>query len=330
LDHTVIKMAESAPLPLSEVVPAPAAAAPAPVETRFLTLAITEVYRAWPEFVQREIIANQLAGVSLALPFGMIELAIRQGKVALPWRVIRSWIKPPVIGYNSPHDATILELPLKTITPLFLAELKTAQPQKKVTVDPTIPDLFSGNAKTTSTSTAPKVNAAAPAPAQALAPSNPPLPKVKPADTNYFAKKTAGEVVEEVAPKVKKGPHPGTDFLNRYATPSEIVTKASALPGVHGALIALPDGLLVASDIPPTMNADTIAAFLPQIFGRVTQCTKELRLGDLNNLNFTVGHIPWKIFKVGAIYFAAFGSPHEPLPTAQLAEIAAELDRKAK
>ena len=118
--------------------------------------------------------------------------------------------------------------------------------------------------------------------------------------------------------------------MKRYATPNEIVSKAAALNGVDGALIALPDGLLVASRIPSNMNADTIAAFLPQIFGRVSQCTRELRLGELNNLNFTVGNIPWKIFRVGAIYFAAFGRPGEPLPTAQLAGLAAELDRKAK
>ena len=61
-----------------------------------------------------------------------------------------------------------------------------------------------------------------------------------------------------------------------------------------------------------------------------TPVVKELRLGELNNLNFTVGQIPWKIFKVGAIYFAAFGRTGEPLPTAALAGIAAELDRKAK
>ncbi len=130
---------------------------------------------------------------------------------------------------------------------------------------------------------------------------------------------------------LKKGTNaPGTAFLNRYATPNEIVSKAATLEGVDGALIALPDGLLVASRIPTNMNADTIAAFLPQIFGRVSQCTRELRLGELNNLNFTVGSVPWKIFRVGSIYFAAFGRPGVPLPTSQLVGLAAELDRKAK
>ena len=97
-----------------------------------------------------------------------------------------------------------------------------------------------------------------------------------------------------------------------------------------GALIALPDGLMVASKLSPDLNGDTLAAFLPHIFGKVSQCTRELRMGDLNNLNFTVGNVPWKIFRVNAIFFAAFGQAGEPLPTGQLSALAAELDRKNK
>jgi hypothetical protein len=76
------------------------------------------------------------------------------------------------------------------------------------------------------------------------------------------------------------------------------------------------------------MNGDILAAFLPQIYGRLSQSTRELRMGELNNLSFTVGNVPWKIFRVGAIYFAAFGLAGQPLPGSQLAGIAAELDRK--
>jgi len=53
-------------------------------------------------------------------------------------------------------------------------------------------------------------------------------------------------------------------------------------------------------------------------------------MGELNNLNFTVGNVPWKIFRVNAIFFAAFGRIGEPLPTAQLAALALELDHKPK
>jgi hypothetical protein len=43
-----------------------------------------------------------------------------------------------------------------------------------------------------------------------------------------------------------------------------------------------------------------------------------------------VGQVPWKIFRVNNLFFAAFGGAGEPLPTAQLAALAAELDRKPK
>jgi len=76
------------------------------------------------------------------------------------------------------------------------------------------------------------------------------------------------------------------------------------------------------------LNADTMAAFLPQIFDRVAQSTRELRMGALNNLRFTVGNVPWHIFRVNAVYFAAFGRAGESLPTVQLTSLAGELDRK--
>jgi predicted regulator of Ras-like GTPase activity (Roadblock/LC7/MglB family) len=326
---------EPEPEPIRFQMPEPEPVAPivpiAPVETRFLHVTLGELSAAWPQEIYHEIKALQIASATVALPFGVIEVSLKQGKIALPWRIIRSWVQSPAVHVASPLETTVLELPLKVITPLFIAELRGPKAQKKISIDQTIPDLFSNR----QTEPAPAPTAPAPRPAAAPAPrpaakAAAPAPVTRPADTNYFSKLTPENQPEEAAPVVKQGPTPGTAFLVRYATPNEIVAKAADLPGVDGALIALPDGLLVASRIPPTMNADTIAAFLPQIFGRVSQCTKELRLGELNNLNFTVGNIPWKIFKVGAIYFAAFGRVGEPLPSAQLAAIAAELDRKAK
>ena len=152
----------------------------------------------------------------------------------------------------------------------------------------------------------------------------------KPADTNYYVWDDTSDRARVQEDEAKRGPSPGTKFVAKYATPNEVVSRAAALDGVAGALIALPDGLMVASRLSPDLNGDTLAAFLPQIFGKVNQCTKELRMGELNNVNFTVGNIPWKIFRVNAIFFAAFGRAGEPLPTAQLAALAAELDHKPK
>jgi hypothetical protein len=328
-----------APPPQTRATPAPAPAAPAPApapaatrESIFLTVPVADLAQTWPEPIKHEIVALNLGSAATALPQGVIETAIKQGRVIFPWKLIRSWIKPAVSpAHVSANDAMLIELSLKVVTPAFLASLRGVRTQKKVSIDANIPNLFSGTTAIPEAAVAPP---AAPAPVRPAAPvAAAPAPVAPPAapDTNYYVwKDGTASTEEEPPPVVKKGPSPGTSFLQRYATPNEIVSKAAALNGVGGALIALPDGLLVASKIPSDFNADTLAAFLPQIFARVSQTTRELRMGELNNLNFTVGLIPWKIFRVGAIYFAAFGIAGQGLPTAQLAGIAAELDRKAK
>jgi hypothetical protein len=168
-----------------------------------------------------------------------------------------------------------------------------------------------------------------------LAPVNAPQEEayIKPldqkiAETNYYVFGDGGDAPQVDETDYKRPMVPATDFSTRRAMPKEIIDRTVKLPGVAGAIIALPDGLKVSYCLPPELNADTVAAFLPQLFSRVSQCSKELRMGELNNLNFTIGNIPWKIFRVNAVYFAAFGRAGEPLPTAQLAIMASELDRK--
>jgi predicted regulator of Ras-like GTPase activity (Roadblock/LC7/MglB family) len=240
-----------------------------------------------------------------------------------------------------------LELPLKVIAPLFLTRQKAAPPQRQAVLPPAdIPILFFGFPQPQAE--APVLEAPVPIAQQAEAPvlerpvSEAPIkapepevnrPALKPvdaklADSNYYMWGETNDAPRMDETEYKHPQKPATDFTSRYATPQEIITRAMALPGVAGTLVALPDGLKVASQIPSDLNADTLAAFLPQIYDRVSQCTKELRMGVLNNFNFTVGNVPWKIFRVNAVYFAAFGRAGEALPTAQLAALAAELNRK--
>jgi predicted regulator of Ras-like GTPase activity (Roadblock/LC7/MglB family) len=170
----------------------------------------------------------------------------------------------------------------------------------------------------------PQPAAFAPAPI----PAAPKAGNARAADTNFYAWGENGESAKADEAESRSKASPATDFLNRQAHPKDVVARALALPGVAGAVVALPDGLRVASQVPTELNADTLAAFLPQIFDRVNQSTRELRMGALNNVGFTVGNVPWKIFRVNAVYFAVFGRAGESLPKSQLAGLAAELDRK--
>ena len=121
---------------------------------------------------------------------------------------------------------------------------------------------------------------------------------------------------------------PATDFSSRRCTPKEIIERAMQLPGILAPIVALPDGLKVAHHVPSDINPDTVAAFIPQLFSRVSQCSKELRMGELNNLNFTIGNTLGKFSASMRFIFAAFGLAGQPLPTQQLAVLAGELDRK--
>ena len=282
-----------------------------------LLVSLISLAESWPEAVRQELVQLNLVEARVALPAEVVERALKQGRITFTWKTLRAWIKPTPLPTVSAHDNAVLELPLKIVAPPFLARQREhTKSQKRVSVDDEIPNLFFGFPQ-------PEAASATVASAASSATANS-------ADTNFYVWNDTSDNVKAERDETQPNSSPGTKFIAKYATPNEIVSRAAGLDGVAGALIALPDGLMVASRLPSDLNGDTLAAFLPQIFGKVNQCTKELRMGELNNVNFTVGNIPWKIFRVNAIFFAAFGRAGEPLPTAQLAALAADLDHKPK
>ncbi len=351
------------PAPMMPAAPQMQAAPVAPAPEVCLNVPLAMLCESWPEVLRGEIEQLHLTQAQVALPVRLVEPALKQGKIVFPWNVLRSWIRPAALPTVSAHDGMMVELPLRVIAPLFIARQKNSgHVQQKLKINEKIPNLFFGFPQPESSEPEPAAPVApepvafapvAPTPMPTYAPvqqeqvSDEEIPEVifqsktapqtkaptpapvapASADTNFYVWSEDSETIEEPT-GVKKSTSPGTDFLSRYATPNEVVSRAASLDGVAGALVALPDGLMVASKLSPDLNGDTLAAFLPHIFGKVNQCTKELRMGELNNLNFTVGNVPWKIFRVNAIFFAAFGTAGKALPTAQLAALAGELDRK--
>ena len=312
------------PIPAAPAIPVAPTVRAMPVQPEGQTVlaSLAALLESWPETLRLEIVQLNLQTAQVALPVNLIEPALRRGRVLFPWQTLRSWIRPKPPGVSA-HDGIELELPLKVLAPLFLPrQKKEIKPKTQPSLPPSsIPNLFFGFPQ--------------PQPEELTPPLNAPdvVPLVQPidaklAETDYYVWGDGAEPSRPVETEFKRAPMPATDFSSRRATPKEIIDRALKLQNVVGAIVALPDGLKVAYNLPPDLNPDTVAAFLPQLFSRVSQCSKELRMGELNNLNFTIGNVPWKIFRVNAVYFAAFGRAGEPLPTAQLAVLAGELDRK--
>jgi len=306
--------------------PPVAFAASAAPEQETISAPLDALSEKWPEALRLEITRWNLTNMQVTLPLDAVAPAMKRGRVTFSWRDLRSWIRPAPEATASAHDDAELELPLKVIAPLFLErQTPPGRSQSRLNIDQSIPSPFSSFAPTGM-----DAPVAAPAPEPVSEPAPPALKPVdaKLSETNYYVWGDASDTPRVDESEYKRPQAPATDFTSRYATPKEIVARAMALPGVAGVVVALCDGLMIASQVPPDLNADTAAAFLPQIFDRVAQCTRELRMGALNNLRFTVGNVPWHIFRVNAVYFAAFGRAGESLPTAQLASLAGELDRK--
>ncbi len=307
----VSPMVPPAPKPIifAAPVPAPAPVAPRPEPAQpTIFAALWDLAEIWPEELRDEISQSALANVSVPLTGNIVAAGLKRGRITMSWKQLRTLAKPSSAA--SPNDNVELDLPLKVIAPLFFAAQKSAgMGRKAVKVSEEIPNLFFGFPQA-----APEIPAAA-APAHA--------PK-KSTDSNFYVWGDNGEAPNVFAPPAM----PQTDFTHRQAPPKDVVARALQQPGVVGAVVTLPDGLRVASEVPAEFNADTLAAFIPQLFERMNQSAKELRMGALNNVSFTVGNVPWRIFRVNSVYFAAFGRAGEALPAAELARLAGELDRK--
>lgn len=281
------------PAPVAQ--PASRPATPAPPSIAVL---LGDLCGQWPDDLKEQLLGSALAQVRVPLEIAAVLPGMQRGRLVMTWRQLRLLAQPD--SAPSPHDALELELPLKVIAPIFLtAQKNLAQHQAKTQVSAEIPDLFFGFPR-------PEAAPAATAPAPDAGQVRGPAAEAEPG----------------------RGQSGQTDFLSRRAHPKEVVVLAAALPGVAGAVVALQDGTPVASQVPSEFHADTLAAFLPQIMERVNQCTRQLRMGALNQVNFMVGDVAWEIFRVNAGYFAAFAQPGNTLPVAELVQLAAQLERK--
>jgi predicted regulator of Ras-like GTPase activity (Roadblock/LC7/MglB family) len=307
----------AAPQPLATQSPAPAFAAapsfaPDAAEPSLgdgtLATTIGPLSALWPETIRQEIQQANLNGAPVSIPISRVEAGIKKGRVAIAWSEILGWI-----GAGSPietsHGAIEVELPLHVVAPLFMAKLRAPSPQKKVNIGESIPDLFGGGSLVSvsiaSPPSAPAAIVHAPDPYE-VAPSMP-MPVASERDA-------LGELFGEP--------------LKRVWTPQEITERIAAIHGVSGNVLATADGLLVAGQVAPPLKAETLAAFLPQMFGRMNGYAAEVKLGPLRAVTLNAESAPCAMFKAGKLHLAVVGIPGQSLPEAMLTRIAEELEKR--
>jgi predicted regulator of Ras-like GTPase activity (Roadblock/LC7/MglB family) len=337
--------AQAAPAPRPvPAAPAPRPAAPTPPggSKGNVTFKISDVWANWPQEVKAVVNSSRIAAAQVAIPFEFVEPGLRTGKIEFAWAEFCGWVDNcPAEAQSALPAETRVALPLAVLAPLCL-RLSPPTQRKAATFDD-IPDIFGPAGQTADPEAdeeeedapvfqkgpAPAPARPAPQPAHAPAPpprpSTPPQPTYTPAPPPHVPAQAvdAGTNAKNLAELFGE---PG----KRNWTPNEIVQHTAQLPGVSGALIALQDGLLVANCMPTNWKSETIAAFLPQIFGRMSQYVKELSMGDLISVTVAVEQGTLQVYKAGIIYFAALARPDATLPLAPLNLIARELSRHTK
>jgi predicted regulator of Ras-like GTPase activity (Roadblock/LC7/MglB family) len=280
---------------------------PAPEEGS-LEIPIGALCETWPDVIRQEILQCGLGEAVVSIPMSRLESGMKGGRVIFNWGEVMGWLNTRPAA-QSAQEATSVELPLKIIAPLYLTKRRAATPQRKVFVSPTIPDLFGGLMKP------------AEAPAEAAAPESAPV-----------AAAVAAPVVAAPVPP----PAPVTDKLGELLgqptkdewSPPEIVQQIVKFPGVSGSLLATTDGLLVAGIIPEPLSAETIAAFVPQIFEKVSGYSDQTLIGTLKGVTLRTDIAPCAMFKAGRLHLAVLGKRGESLPELLLGQIAGELAKR--
>jgi len=283
--------------------------------------------KSWPDSVRTEIEGLNGADLKLAMPTEIAERALKRGRLVFPWKTVRAWIRPIVPPTVSTDDDLTLELPLIAVAPLFLASQRGRHRAKPAaTIDEEIPNLFPEPAKQTvpaETRRQPKAGIVWWNPDQDQPPAAP-LAEAAMEEPVAAPSVPSSPILNSSAEEAIIGNR--TDDEPRSA-PENVILRCTQLEGITGALIASSEGFVVADQLPSGLNPDTVAAFVPQIFRKMSQSTRELRVGELSSVSLSFDNRSWQIFHSRDMFLAMVGAPGQPVSTDLVAELVSELEK---
>lgn len=274
------------PPPAPPATPVPSApapvAAPTPTPTSdsgTLDFTLSDLWKSWPENLKSGILSHEKA--TLSIPVKSLTPILQRGKAVFTWLETKDWFNPS-IGHSlmGQEDKTSLQFPMELLVPAYMESQKGGSAGKPLT-SPAMDSI-------------PDLFGSRPQPVSSSAPKS---------------QSTGDQVGSD-----DRGSESGG-----LLTPSKFVQEALKLSEVIGAFLASSDGLLIHGELPDSMKKETFAAFIPQIYDRVSKYTKELRLGELNYLSLSIGETSMLILKSSEFYFAALGQQGKPLPLEALA-----------
>lgn len=296
---------------------APAAPAPRAFAGETISLSLMSIVNGLPDELKACVATIPDKSVEFKVPLSIIQEGLPKGAVKVTFAELKQGAPAGTFTGATDHDTKFVSLPLKEIFPKLKPDQLKVRQQKTVEVPDDIAPVFGQPARaparpapTPAPAAAPAAPAAAPAPAPkpaAPAPASAPAPAPKPA-------------APAPAPAQPAAPMP----------PGEIVKQAASLPGVAGALLSMLDGLSVARQLPAGLNGDALAAFIPDIFNRVSNYSKELNLGGVSSITVQLGQQTLHVCKAGRLFLTTLSQAGQPLPVDRLSSLANQLAQQNK
>lgn len=301
--------------------PAKSSSAPQTPEGNF-TLSLMDVASYWSEKGRNDL--QSLYRHTVEIPMSTLENALKAGKLLFQWREMRPWLRlAPGNGMPNLADELPVELPLSIIAPRFM-EARGGMRAKEEFDLGDIPEVFEQKL---------------PPQGQNGAPSTPPLgaTAVPLENTAALMASNSASKTGDTAFLTRTGGKQLLEFGEIFGQPdkknwtlAEVAQKTLGLRGVAGAIIATSDGLLVAGNWAGGPRNDAVAAFVPQMYNKILQYSKELKIGEPTNFLLMIENVPLQIFKTGTSYFTVIGRAGENLPKAQLNAVATRLATTTK
>lgn len=313
---------------------------PSPPVEECLELSLDVIHRSVPAEDWSALKGKLSLETVLRLPVSELDAKLKKGKATFSGKDFLSWLKPSVNHDQFPEIAgKEIELSLKVLVPLFLKHKQPQVQKGSRTGEETLPDVFqtgeeqSAQPPAQKTSESQKLIVLEAQPEEA--PEKPsPIPaasleclKVEPDqatpahahDTSFFR---------------TPGPAPLDSLFGQsqrqHWTPAEIIEHTARLPGVAGALLSTPDGLVMAAHLPPEISGEALAGFLPALFNKLNDLNMSLNGEEQSSWTLSFPNGPIEIFKTGRLYFGVLGQNQRGLPHTALKDIAIHLQSQSK
>jgi predicted regulator of Ras-like GTPase activity (Roadblock/LC7/MglB family) len=303
-----IKKPVTSPEPTKMVLPEPAKAIAAPAlsmspvvsesvkDAPKISFSLKAVLQNLPAFQLTGDVATVSNDERLTLPLELVEAQLASGRVSVAADIFQKALPEKHRGLFQIDGAkTPVALPLEEVLknlPAMVLKLRDDQETTAVDKDFETPFLLKAQED-----------------ARRFAPKTESIGKTLEAPPASTEAATAKPVVDKVDPK-------------------EIVAQANALAGVKACAITFSDGLSLAGELPPQVEADGLAAMAPSILERIVQHVHETKLGELVAMTLYTKNSAVSFFARGNVCLTALhDNPLAPEIRTRLAELVEKLSK---